>query len=254
MSASPSSPTRSAPSLRIESFAFQTLRRSSKPSQRPIADGDGVCVVEHTARVPVDTVVAVVPEVTGFLAAVSGSGPGSPRTGCGLGLATPPATGRPSARRTPRHWPRRTGASDVLIAYGAAVSAMESTPRTWSPRSWPRRPSTGWSERTSTGLSDGVLARHDVTADVSVRLREDTAALVARLAMQDALATEGDDRPARLPQSATCTKRLPTGMTAFHADQHCDAAAVSRVTSRGLASGRSLVWPRRDSNPRPSDP
>ena len=59
----------------------------------------------------------------------------------------------------------------------------------------------GASERARASAT-ALLARNDVTADVSVRLREDTGALVARLAMQDTLATQGNDRSARLRQSA----------------------------------------------------
>ena len=59
----------------------------------------------------------------------------------------------------------------------------------------------GASERARASATD-CWCRIDEATDVSVRLREDAAALVARLAKQEALATQGDDRPARLRRAA----------------------------------------------------
>src|SRR5271168_5191471 len=92
---------------------------------------------------------------------------------------------------------------DVLMAYDAAVSAMEADPESLEAAfvAALALARAGASERARTAATE-LSARIDVTAEVPVRLREDASALVARLAKQEALATQGDDRPALLRQAA----------------------------------------------------
>ena len=92
---------------------------------------------------------------------------------------------------------------DVLMAYDAAVSAMEADPESLecafvAALALARA---GASKRARASATE-LLARIDDATDVPMNIREDAAALVARLAKQDALATQGDDRSAQLRRSA----------------------------------------------------
>jgi class 3 adenylate cyclase len=95
------------------------------------------------------------------------------------------------------------GRGDVLVAYDAAVSATEADPYNLEAAYLAALAlaRAGASERAHAAAAE-LLARIDDAGDVPIDLREDAAALVARLAKQDALATQGDDRLVRLRRSA----------------------------------------------------
>ena len=126
---------------------------------------------------------------------------------------------------------------DVLMAYDAAVSAMEADPESLESAfvAALALARAGASERARTAATD-LLARIDITTDVPMKLREDAAALEARLAKQVALATQGDDRPALYDRLLICMKQLPTGMDASTRASTRPRCACWRATSKELAS------------------
>ncbi len=89
------------------------------------------------------------------------------------------------------------------MAYDAAVSAMESDPESLEAQfvAALALARAGAAERARTSAID-LLARIETTPDVPVSLREDAAALVARLAKQDALASLGTERLTKLRHAA----------------------------------------------------
>jgi len=85
-----------------------------------------------------------------------------------------------------------------------------------------------------------LLARIDeaTDADVPVRLREDAAALVARLAKQDALAAQGDDRPARLRHAADLYEAIADQYGRFYTRIN---TATLRLLAGDLERARQLA-------------
>ena len=118
-------------------------------------------------------------------------------------LPTPPATVRPVPDALLATARAALGRGDVLMAYDAAASAMEADPDNLESAfvAALALARAGVSERARIAATE-LLARIDDATDIPIELREDAAALVARLAKQDALATQGDDRPERLRHSA----------------------------------------------------
>ena len=92
---------------------------------------------------------------------------------------------------------------DVLIAYDLAVSAMEADPECLEARfvAALALARAGAVERARTSATE-LLTRIEAASDVPISLCEDAAALVARLAKDEALATEGEIRRTRLREAA----------------------------------------------------
>jgi tetratricopeptide (TPR) repeat protein len=128
---------------------------------------------------------------------------------------------------------------DVLMAYDAAVSAMEADPQNLEAAfvAALALARAGARERARAAATE-LLARIDVTADVPVRLREDAAALVARLAKQDALATQGDDRPALLRDAADLYEAIADRYGRFYTRIN---AATLRLLAGDLVRARQLA-------------
>ncbi len=143
---------------------------------------------------------------------------------------------------------------DVLMAYDAAVSAMEADPESLESAfvAALALARAGASERARASATE-LLARIDDVTDVPIKLREDAAALVARLAKQDALATQGDDRPAQLRQSADLYEAIADRYGRFYT--RINAATLrllagDRERARQLAEQtRRLVIAARESEP-----
>ena len=91
----------------------------------------------------------------------------------------------------------------MLVAYDEAMSAVEADPDHLEARfvAALALARSGAVERAETAAAE-LLERLSSTADAPVSLREDAAALVARLAKDEALATSGPDRRERLRQAA----------------------------------------------------
>ncbi|HEY3833158.1 MAG TPA: adenylate/guanylate cyclase domain-containing protein [Acidimicrobiia bacterium] len=92
---------------------------------------------------------------------------------------------------------------DVLIAYDEAVTATEADPHDLDARfvaalALARAGAVERARLAAHELSTSIEARDDIP----ISLREDAAALEARLAKDEALATSGTDRPARLRRAA----------------------------------------------------
>jgi len=140
------------------------------------------------------------------------------------------------------------------MAYDAAVSAMEAEPESLDAAFLAALALTraGASERARSSATE-LLARIDDATDVPIRLREDAAALLARLAKQEALATQGDDRPALLRDAADLYEEIADRYGRFYtrinaATLHLLAGDVERA--RRLAEqARQLVTRTRRSDP-----
>jgi tetratricopeptide (TPR) repeat protein len=131
------------------------------------------------------------------------------------------------------------GRGDVLMAYDAAVSAMEAEPESLEAAfvAALALARAGARERARTSATD-LLVRIDDATDVSVRLREDAAALVARLAKQEALATQGDDRPARLRHAADLYEAIADRYGRFYT---CINAATLHLLAGDPERARQLA-------------
>lgn len=128
---------------------------------------------------------------------------------------------------------------DVLMAYDAAVSAMGADPESLESAfvAALALARAGASERARVSATE-LSARIDVTAEVPVRLREDAAALVARLAKQDALTTQGDDRPALLRYAADLYEAIADRYGRFYTRIN---AATLRLLAGDLERARQLA-------------
>ena len=143
---------------------------------------------------------------------------------------------------------------DVLMAYDAAVSAIEADPESLEAGfvAALALARAGAVERAGAAATE-LLARIEATTDVPVPLREDAAALVARLAKEDALATRGDDRIAKLRLAADLYEAVADRYGRFYT---CINAATLRLLAgdperaRVLAEqARHLVTAERESEP-----
>ena len=128
---------------------------------------------------------------------------------------------------------------DVLMAYDAAVSAMEADPESLESAfvAALALARAGATERARTSATE-LLARIDVIAEVPVRLREDASALVARLAKQEALANQGDDRSALLRQAADLYEAIADRYGRFYTRIN---AATLRLLAGDLERARQLT-------------
>jgi hypothetical protein len=131
------------------------------------------------------------------------------------------------------------GRGDVLIAYDAAVSAMEADPEDLEAAfvAALALARAGASERARAAASD-LLARIDDASDIAIDLREDAAALVARLAKQDALATQGDDRHRRLRHSADLYQEIADRYGGYYTRVN---AATLRLLAGEFEQARQLA-------------
>jgi hypothetical protein len=125
------------------------------------------------------------------------------------------------------------------MAYEAAVSAMEAEPANLESAfvAALALARAGASERARTAAT-ALLARIDDATDISVELREDAAALVARLSKQDALATHGDDRPLRLRHSADLYEAIADRYGGFYTRIN---AATLRLLAGDIERARQLA-------------
>ncbi len=125
------------------------------------------------------------------------------------------------------------------MAYDAAVSAMEADPESLESAfvAALALARAGASKRARAAATE-LLARIEDATDVPIRLREDAAALVARLAKQDALATQGDDRPAQLRQSADLYEAIADRYGRFYTRIN---AATLRLLAGELERARKLA-------------
>ncbi len=128
---------------------------------------------------------------------------------------------------------------DVLMAYDAAVSAMEADPESLEAGfvAALALARAGAAERAGAAATE-LLAKIDATTDVPIWLREDAAALVARLAKEDALAARGDDRVAKLRQAADLYEAIADRYGRFYT---CINAATFRLLAGDLERARVLA-------------
>jgi hypothetical protein len=121
---------------------------------------------------------------------------------------------------------------DVLVAYDEAASAVEADPDHLAARyvlalSLARA---GLIERARSVATD-LVARVDVVLNAPMALREDAAALQARLAKDEALATTGPDRRARLRNAADLYETVADRFGRFY-------TCINAATLRALAGDR----------------
>jgi hypothetical protein len=130
---------------------------------------------------------------------------------------------------------------DVLMAYDAATSALRAEPENLEAGFVAALASAraGAAERARV-LSTELLSRIEIIADVPIWLREDAGALVARLAKDDALASEGKDRPRRLRQAADLYETIADKYGRFY-------SLNNAATHRLLAGSSEGPAPRRES-------
>ena len=116
------------------------------------------------------------------------------------------------------------------MAYDSAVSALEEDPESLEARfvSALALARAGAADRARAAATD-LVARIEVSSDAPRPLCEDAAALVARLAKDEALATEGSGRTIRLRQAADLYQAVADQYGGFyHLHQRCDAATAGR--------------------------
>ena len=125
------------------------------------------------------------------------------------------------------------------MAYDAAVSAMEADPESLEAAfvAALALARAGANERARTSATD-LLTRIESAADVPIKLREDAAALVARLAKQEALATQSDDRPALLRHAADLYEAVADRYGRFYTRIN---AATLRLLAGDLERARQLA-------------
>src|SRR4051794_21985268 len=105
---------------------------------------------------------------------------------------------------------------DVLAGFDEAVSAVEADPADLEARfvAALALARLGAVERASTAAAE-LSAQVEAATDVDVWLREDAAALVARLAKDEALASAGPDRVVRLRRAATLYEQVANRFDRF---------------------------------------
>jgi len=128
---------------------------------------------------------------------------------------------------------------DVLMAYDAAVSAMEADPESLEARfvAALALARAGAAERARATAAD-LLARIETTPDVPVLLCEDAAALVARLAKEVALASLGTDRLTKLRQAADLYEAVADRYGRFYTRIN---AATLRLLAGDLEKARAFA-------------
>jgi len=140
------------------------------------------------------------------------------------------------------------------MAYDAALSAMEAEPESLESAyvAALALARAGASERARTAATE-LLRRIDDASNVPINLREDAAALVARLAKQEALAAQGDERPALLRHAADLYEAIADQYDRFYT---CINAATMRLLAGDLEEARQLAEKARQlvTDTRQSDP
>jgi hypothetical protein len=131
------------------------------------------------------------------------------------------------------------GRGDVLMAYDAAVSAMEAEPESLESAfvAALALARAGAIERARAAATK-LLARMDDATDVPIQLREDAAALVARLMKQDALETHDDHRTALLRHAADLYEAIADRYGRFYTRIN---AATLRLLAGDLDGARPLA-------------
>ena len=146
------------------------------------------------------------------------------------------------------------GRGDVLMAYDAAVSAMDSEPDSLESAFLAALAlaRAGANERARVAATD-LMARIDDATEVSDTLREDVEALVARLAKQDALAAQGQDRPELLRHAADLYEAIAERYGRYYTRIN---AATLRLLAGDLERARQLAEQARSlvTGARASDP
>jgi tetratricopeptide (TPR) repeat protein len=128
---------------------------------------------------------------------------------------------------------------DVLLAYDEATSAVEADPDHLEARfvAALALARSGAVERAGAAAAE-LLERLSSAADASVSLREDAAALVARLAKDEALATSGSDRLERLRRAADLYEAAARQFGRFFT---CINAATLRLLAGDVERARQLA-------------
>ena len=128
---------------------------------------------------------------------------------------------------------------DVLIAYDLAVSAMEADPEYLEAGfvAALALARAGAVERARTSAME-LLTRIEAASDVPISLCEDAAALVARLAKDEALATEGEIRRTRLREAADLYEAVADRYGRFYTLIN---ASTLRLLAGDLDRARSLA-------------
>lgn len=143
---------------------------------------------------------------------------------------------------------------DVLIAYDLAVSAMEAGPENLEARFLAALAlaRAGAIERARTSATE-LLTRIEAASDVPISLCEDAAALVACLAKDEALATEGEIRRTRLREAADLYEAVADKYGRFYTLINASTLrllAGDRERARRLArQARALVTAARRNEP-----
>ena len=146
------------------------------------------------------------------------------------------------------------GRGDVLMAYDAAVSAMDSEPDSLESAFLAALAlaRAGANERARVAATD-LMARIDDATEAPDTLREDVEALVARLAKQDALAAQGQDRPELLRHAADLYEAIAERYGRYYTRIN---AATLRLLAGDLERARQLAEQARSlvTGARASDP
>ncbi len=125
------------------------------------------------------------------------------------------------------------------MAYDSAVSALEEDPESLEARfvSALALARAGAADRARTAATD-LVARIEVSRDAPRPLCEDAAALVARLAKDEALTTEGTGRKIKLRQAADLYQAVADQYGGFYT---CINAATLRLLGGDLGRSRKLA-------------
>lgn len=128
---------------------------------------------------------------------------------------------------------------DVLAAYDEAVSAVEADPEDLEARfvAALALARSGAVERARAAAAE-LLTRIESTPDVTILLREDAAALVARLAKDEALTAHGPDRVTRLRQAADLYEEVANRFGRFYT---CINAATLRLLAGDTERAQQLA-------------
>jgi hypothetical protein len=133
---------------------------------------------------------------------------------------------------------------DLLVAYDEAVSAVDSHPEDLDARfvAALALARAGGGERARIAAVD-LLAAIESASDISLSLREDAAALVARNAKDDAFAAVGPDRATRIRHSADLYQAVADRFGRYYA---CINAATLRLLAGDVERAQSLARRARD--------
>jgi hypothetical protein len=133
---------------------------------------------------------------------------------------------------------------DLLVAYDEAVSAADADPDDLDARFLAALAlaRAGGRDRARVAAAD-LLAAIESTPAVSLSLREDAAALVARIAKDEAFSVTGNDRTARIRHAADLYEAVADRFDRYYA---CINAATLRLLAADVEHARSLARRARD--------